>query len=43
MDKHTLEPAARASADATAQPPFLYELGPEGRARELADRLNAEG
>jgi hypothetical protein len=30
MHKHTLEPAAREFADATSQPPFLYELGPDG-------------
>src|SRR6185437_1899391 len=40
MDKHTLEPAARAFADATAQPPFLYELGPEG-ARKVLDDVQA--
>ena len=41
MQKHTLEPAARAFADATAQPPFLYELGPDG-ARKVLDDLQAE-
>jgi acetyl esterase len=30
MSKHFLEAAAQQFADATAQPPFLYELGPEG-------------
>ena len=30
MTKHVLEPAAQAFAEATSQPPFLYELGPEG-------------
>lgn len=36
----TLEPAAQAFADATAQPPFLYQLGPE-RAREVLDDIQA--
>ena len=35
MHKHILEPAAQEFAEATSQPPFLYELGPEG-ARMLA-------
>lgn len=47
MSKHVLEPEAQAFAEATAAPPFLYELGPEGaqgpgrragRARRQADR-----
>jgi acetyl esterase len=38
--KHTLEPAARAFADATAQPGFLYELEPDG-ARKVLDDLQA--
>src|SRR6476469_6020969 len=40
MNKHTLEPAAQAFADATAQPPFLYELGPDG-ARKVLDDVQA--
>jgi hypothetical protein len=30
MTAHVLQPAAQEFADATAKPPFLYELGPEG-------------
>ncbi|NUT47345.1 MAG: alpha/beta hydrolase [Saccharothrix sp.] len=40
MAQHVLEPAAQAFADATARPPFLYELGPE-RAREVLDGIQA--
>jgi acetyl esterase/lipase len=40
MTKHTLEPAAQAFADATSQPPFLYELGPDG-ARKVLDDVQA--
>ncbi|QKZ24012.1 alpha/beta hydrolase [Streptomyces chartreusis] len=40
MTKHVLEPAAQELADATANPPFLYELGPEG-ARKVLDDLQA--
>ena len=40
MSEHVLEPAAQAFADATAQPPFLYELGVEG-ARKLLDDVQA--
>src|SRR5262245_55429989 len=40
MSQHTLEPAAQAFADATSQPPFLYELGPEG-ARKVLDDVQA--
>ncbi|MEU4767660.1 alpha/beta hydrolase [Actinosynnema sp. NPDC023794] len=40
MAKHTLEPAAQAFAEAAAQPPFLYELGPD-RAREVLDEIQA--
>jgi acetyl esterase/lipase len=40
MTDHVLEPAAAAFADATAQPPFLYELGPEG-ARKVLDDVQA--
>ena len=37
MSKPVLEPEAQAFADATATPPFLYELGPEGARRVLDD------
>jgi acetyl esterase len=40
MNKHVLEPAAQVFANATAQPPFLYELGPEG-ARKILDDVQA--
>jgi acetyl esterase/lipase len=40
MPDHVLEPAAQAFADATANPPFLYELGPEG-ARKVLDDVQA--
>lgn len=40
MNKHTLEQAAQQFADATAKPPFLYELGPEG-ARKVLDDVQA--
>ena len=40
MHKHILEPAAQEFADATSQPPFLYELGPEG-ARKVLDDVQA--
>ncbi len=40
MHDHTLEPAAQDFADATSQPPFLYELGPDG-ARKVLDDLRA--
>lgn len=40
MTDHVLEPAAQAFADATAHPPFLYELGPEG-ARKVLDDVQA--
>ena len=36
MHKHILEPAAQEFAEATSQPPFLYELGPAG-ARKVLD------
>ncbi|WP_326834576.1 alpha/beta hydrolase [Amycolatopsis rhabdoformis] len=36
----TLEPAARELADATANPPFLYELGPDA-ARKVLDDLQS--
>jgi acetyl esterase len=41
MNHHILEPAAQAFADATAKPPFLYELGPEG-ARKVLDDVQAK-
>ncbi|MFF0759176.1 alpha/beta hydrolase [Streptomyces sp. NPDC003737] len=40
MAKPVLEPAARELADATVNPPHLYELGPEG-ARKVLDDLQA--
>ncbi|WP_320779741.1 alpha/beta hydrolase [Streptomyces sp. CRN 30] len=40
MGEHVLEPAARQFADATATPPFLHELGPEG-ARKVLDDIQA--
>ncbi|MHA5055112.1 alpha/beta hydrolase [Streptomyces sp. SD15] len=40
MTKPVLEPAAQEIAAATANPPFLYELGPEG-ARKVLDDLQA--
>ena len=40
MSKPILEPAAQAFADATAKPPFLYELGPAG-ARKVLDDIQA--
>jgi acetyl esterase len=40
MSKHFLEPAAQEFADATSQPPFLYELGPDG-ARKVLDDVQA--
>jgi acetyl esterase/lipase len=36
-----LEPAAQQLAEATSQPPFLYELGPE-KARRVLDDIQAE-
>lgn len=40
MSEHMLEPAAQAFADATANPPFVYELGVEG-ARKLLDDVQS--
>jgi DNA-binding CsgD family transcriptional regulator len=40
VHNHILEPAAREFADATAQPPFLYELGTDG-ARKVLDDVQA--
>jgi acetyl esterase/lipase len=36
-----LEPASQQIADATSQPPFLYEIGPE-KARKVLDDIQAE-
>lgn len=41
MSKHVLEPEAQKIADATANPPFLYELGPEGARKVLDDIQSA--
>jgi hypothetical protein len=40
MNDHVLEPAAQQIADATSQPPFLYDLGPDGGRthRQAGDR-----
>jgi acetyl esterase len=40
MTEHFLEAAAQDFADATAQPPFLYELSPDG-ARKVLDDVQA--
>lgn len=40
MSDHVLETAAQEFADATAKPPFLYQLGPEG-ARKVLDDVQA--
>ena len=40
MNDHVLEPAAQQIADATSQPPFLYDLGPEA-ARKVLDDIQA--
>jgi acetyl esterase/lipase len=40
MNDHVLEPAAQQIADATSQPPFLYDLGPDG-ARKVLDDIQA--
>jgi acetyl esterase/lipase len=40
MSNHVLEPAAQEFADATAQPPYLYELEPD-RARKVLDDIQA--
>jgi acetyl esterase/lipase len=40
MSKHFLATAAQEFADATAKPPFLYELGPDG-ARQVLDDVQA--
>src|SRR5499427_6682188 len=41
MTRHVLEPAAQEFAEATAKPPFLYELGPEGARKVLDDVQSA--
>jgi acetyl esterase/lipase len=41
MTKPVLERAAQELADATANPPFLYELGPEGARQALDDLQSA--
>ena len=40
MSNYILEPPAQEFADATTQPPFLYELEPE-RARKVLDDIQA--
>jgi acetyl esterase len=40
MSDHTLEPAAQKMADATADPPYLYQLSPDG-ARKVLDDIQA--
>jgi acetyl esterase/lipase len=40
MTHHILEPQAQELADATAKPPFLYQLGPE-QARKVLDDIQA--
>jgi acetyl esterase/lipase len=37
MSQHVLEPSAQGVADASSQPPFLYELGTEGARKALDD------
>ncbi|MEL7974629.1 alpha/beta hydrolase [Isoptericola sp. F-RaC21] len=37
MNDHVLEPEAQAMADATAQPPYFYEMTPEDARQVLAD------
>jgi len=37
MNDHTLEPEAQAMADATAQPPYFYEMTPEAARKVLAN------
>ena len=38
--KPVLEPSAQAFADATANPPFLFDLGPE-KGRETVDEVQS--
>ncbi|WP_425953375.1 alpha/beta hydrolase [Xylanimonas sp. McL0601] len=37
MSEHVLEPEAQAMADATAQPPYFYEMTPQAARQVLAD------
>ena len=39
--KPVLEPAAQQFADATANPPYLFDLGPE-KGRETVDEVQLE-
>ncbi|MFJ2759612.1 alpha/beta hydrolase [Nocardioides sp. NPDC087217] len=41
MNKHYLEPEAQQMADATAQPPYFYEMTPE-EARKVLDDVQAQ-
>jgi acetyl esterase len=41
MSKYVLEPEAQQIADATANPPYLYEIGPEA-ARKVLDDIQAQ-
>ena len=41
MSNHYLEPEAQAMADATAQPPYFYEMTPE-QARKVLDDVQAQ-
>ncbi|MDF1602025.1 alpha/beta hydrolase [Nocardioides sp. YIM 152315] len=41
MSKHYLEPEAQAMADATAKPPYFYEMTPE-QARKVLDDVQAQ-
>lgn len=41
MSKHYLEPEAQGIADATAQPPYFYEMTPE-QARKVLDDVQAQ-
>jgi acetyl esterase len=41
MTKHYLEPEAQAMADATAKPPYFYEVTPE-EARKVLDEVQAQ-
>ena len=41
MKRHLLEPEAQAMADATAQPPYFYDLTPE-QARKVLDDVQAQ-
>ena len=41
MSNHYLEPEAQQMADATAQPPYFYEVTPE-EARKVLDDVQAQ-